>query len=356
MQAAQTIDSPYYKSNALSAIAQASAQLEEHKAAKEFLEESLQAAQTIDSPYYKSNALSAIAQASAQLEEQKAAKEFLEQSLQAAQTIEDSHSKSDALSAIAQASAQLEEHKAAKEFLEESLQAAQTIDSPYYKSNALSAIVSASAQLQDQKAVKELLQESLQAAEAANASSVLAEIAIQYAQQYNWGKALRALRNCPESERVSAMAKILTLWAEKKNLRLIDGAVVLEVKVSGTPKNYTFNVSLHSPTKGCNQYTDWWEVLSEDGELLYRHVFEKSHVEEQPFESSGKPVKIQSDQEVIVRAHMNNQDDDNNIGYKAMQAWKGTVEKGFKSIRLPENFAASVAKEEPQPRKCKEGK
>ena len=107
-------------------------------------------------------------------------------------------------------------------------------------------------------------------------------------------------------------------------------------------------VSLHSPDQGCEQYADWWEVLSEDSELLYRKVFEKSHEDEQPFSSSGGTIKIKEDQVVIVRADLHTN------GYQARQAWKGTVKKGFKFIRLSENFAANVAKEEPQPPDCQE--
>ncbi|MGB7443219.1 MAG: hypothetical protein WA919_19300 [Coleofasciculaceae cyanobacterium] len=261
--------------------------------------------------------------------------------------IDNPDSKSSALSAIAEAYRQLEDEQKARELLQDTLQAAVQIDEPYYKSEALSAIAQAAGQLTNREDRQAIWRDTLEAAEAANAEEALVEIATQYAQEYDWGKALQALRHCPESQKVAAMAKILTLWAEKKNLRLIDGAVVLDVDVTGISNDYTFNVSLHSPTQGCEQYTDWWEVLDEDGELIYRQVFEKSHVDEQPFTSSSKPIKIQADQEVIVRAHMKNE------GYIAMQALKGTVEKGFKSIRLPENFAANLVKAEPQPPECR---
>ena len=215
-----------------------------------------------------------------------------------------------------------------------------------------------------------ILHDTLLIAEAANASSALEKISVQYAQQYAWGKALRALRNCPESLKVNALTQILTLWTEKTNPKLIDGAVVLELKVKGTPEAYTFDVSILSPDRDCNYYADWWEVLSEDGNLLYRQVFQENHIDEQPFKSTGEPIKIKADQVVIVRAHMHTNDDDDtdfvfddtdllsidddDTGYEAMQALKGSVDNGFEFIRLSKNFAKSVAKEDPQPPKCQE--
>ena len=188
-------------------------------------------------------------------------------------------------------------------------------------------------------------------AEAANASSTLEKISVQYAQQYAWGKALEALRNCPESLKVNALTQILTLWTEKTNPKLIDGAVVLKAETNKTSEGYTFDVSILSPDRDCNYYADWWEVLSEDGDLLYRQVFQENHVDEQPFKSTGEPIKIEADRVVIVRAHMHTNDDDD-TGYEAMQALKGSVDNGFELIRLSKNFAKSVAKEDPQPPKC----
>ena len=42
-------------------------------------------------------------------------------------------------------------------------------------------------------------------------------------------------------------------------------ANVLSVKVTGDAGKYQFNVEVSSPDTGCDQYADWWEVLSEDG-------------------------------------------------------------------------------------------
>ena len=81
-------------------------------------------------------------------------------------------------------------------------------------------------------------------------------------------------------------------------------AIVKSVKLSGTSGEYTFSVELESPDTGCNQYANWWEVITPGGKLIYRRVLGHSHVDEQPFTRSGGKVKIDDDQEVIIRAHM----------------------------------------------------
>ncbi len=61
-----------------------------------------------------------------------------------------------------------------------------------------------------------ILQDTLAFAEAANANEVLAEFSYQYALNRTWGKALHALRRCDDSNKVLALAKILTLWSEQR--------------------------------------------------------------------------------------------------------------------------------------------
>ena len=122
-------------------------------------------------------------------------------------------------------------------------------------------------------------------------------------------------------------------------------AEIVSVKVTGTENNYSFNVGIKSPDKGCEQYANWWEVLSMDGKLIYRRILAHSHVEEQPFVRSGGVVSISSDQEVIVRAHMNT------TGY-GNSAFKGTVNSGFTLVRVDSHFASQVEKEAPQPSSC----
>ena len=363
---AEKIDFASGKSNALRESALTYIQLKDEETAKRLLKTSLDMAEKIDDPYNKSDALREIASAYGQFQDKKAVKELLKTFLNVTEKIDEPYNKSLALSSIALIHGQLQETKTAKDILFSSLKLAREIDEPvshhiifeltqnspmysfkqYKKSSALSQIASASGNLTNWEIAQEILRDTLSVAEAANASSALKEISSQYAWHDNWGKALRALRNCPESEKIEALAQILTLWAEKKNPQLIDGAVVLNLDVEGTANDYTFNVSLYSRDSGCDKYADWWEVLGEDGELLYRHVFDKSHPDEQPFTSSIESIKITEDKTVIVRAHMND------TGYEARQAWKGSVKNGFKFVRLSENFAASVTKEEPQPPEC----
>ncbi len=111
------------------------------------------------------------------------------------------------------------------------------------------------------------------------------------------------------------------------------------------PGQYSFAVTIKSPDTGCNQYADWWEVLSEEGDLLYRRILAHSHVSEQPFQRSGGPVAIATDQQVIVRAHMNAQ------GY-GTQAMKGSIESGFQETQLAPDFAANIESQPPQPNAC----
>lgn len=123
-------------------------------------------------------------------------------------------------------------------------------------------------------------------------------------------------------------------------------ADVLDVDASGSSDAYNLSVTLESPDTGCDQYANWWEVLDEDGQLLYRRILGHSHVDEQPFTRGGGPVPIESDTTVIVRAHMNTG------GYEGT-VLSGSVDEGF-TVRadLPEGFAAQVETLAPQPTGC----
>ena len=126
----------------------------------------------------------------------------------------------------------------------------------------------------------------------------------------------------------------------------IEGAAdVVAVEVNGSAGSYSFSVTVASKETGCEQFADWWEVLSEDGELLYRRVLLHSHVDEQPFVRSGGPVAIAAAQTVWVRAHMNT------VGYGG-KALRGTVAGGFMTEALAADFAAGVAEQDPLPQGC----
>lgn len=122
-------------------------------------------------------------------------------------------------------------------------------------------------------------------------------------------------------------------------------ADVQKVSVSGAENSYRFSVTIASPDTGCDQYADWWEVVSESGDLIYRRILLHSHVNEQPFTRSGGTVKIKKDQVVWVRAHMNNS------GYGGA-AMKGSVEDGFETTDFPSDFAEGLDQVSPLPNGC----
>ncbi len=122
-------------------------------------------------------------------------------------------------------------------------------------------------------------------------------------------------------------------------------AAITSAQATGQPGSYTFSVTIESSDTGCEQYADWWEVLSPDGKLIYRRILAHSHVDEQPFTRSGGPVTVAIDDEVIVRAHMNNS------GY-GEQVFRGTVSQGFNLETLNREFASELALTEPLPTDC----
>ena len=122
-------------------------------------------------------------------------------------------------------------------------------------------------------------------------------------------------------------------------------AKVIEVEATGKPNGYTFAVTVSSPDTGCDRYADWWEVITPEGELIYRRVLLHSHVDEQPFRRTGGSVAIEPQQEVIVRVHMSPD------GYSPL-AQKGTVQSGFSATTLSEKFAANLESVEPLPQNC----
>ncbi|SNS38707.1 hypothetical protein SAMN06265376_11359 [Dokdonia pacifica] len=122
-------------------------------------------------------------------------------------------------------------------------------------------------------------------------------------------------------------------------------ASIVSVVTSGNENEYTFQVGVLSPDTGCEQYADWWEVISEDGELLYRRILAHSHVNEQPFVRSGGGVAITAATVVIVRVHMNSS------GY-GMIGYKGSISQGFEEFEIAEGFASELETQTPLPDGC----
>ena len=122
-------------------------------------------------------------------------------------------------------------------------------------------------------------------------------------------------------------------------------ADIVSVAVTGEANNYTFAVTIRSADTGCEQYTDWWEVVDvQTGELLYRRILVHSHVDEQPFTRSGGPVAIASEQQVVVRGHMGGIQ--SRYGGQILQ---GSVESGFSPA---EDSLPGLETVEPLPEGC----
>jgi hypothetical protein len=132
---------------------------------------------------------------------------------------------------------------------------------------------------------------------------------------------------------------------EVKNTIPASQADVVSVSMSGESGAYNFSVTISSPDEGCSQYADWWEIVSQDGELIYRRILLHSHVDEQPFTRSGGPVSIEVDTIVLVRAHMH-------PGGYGGTALKGSLEQGFEQVELSADFAADLVETLPLPEGC----
>jgi hypothetical protein len=122
-------------------------------------------------------------------------------------------------------------------------------------------------------------------------------------------------------------------------------ADVVKVAVTGDAGAYTFAVTLRSDETGCDQYADWWEVLTSDGALVYRRILDHSHPTEQPFTRDGGPVTVEADQEVVVRAHLHP------IGYRG-DLLRGAVSSGFAPWEAPSGCASELAEQTPLPEAC----
>lgn len=122
-------------------------------------------------------------------------------------------------------------------------------------------------------------------------------------------------------------------------------ADVVAVEVTGDPSDYRFSVTLRSDDTGCDQYANWWEVVSEDGALLYRRILAHSHVQEQPFTRSGGPVPIQPDQIVWIRGH-------HDPGGYAGAVFTGSVAEGFREAAPATGFGPGLETTQPLPDGC----
>jgi hypothetical protein len=134
-------------------------------------------------------------------------------------------------------------------------------------------------------------------------------------------------------------------------------ANVVAVTASETTGGFTFDVSVESSDVDCSQYADWWEVLSEGGELIYRRILTHSHTLENgttddptgpdnTFTRDGGPVEVLADEMVIVRAH-------NSVSGYNGRVMRGSFVTGFGDAPdIGPDFAADVEDDEPQVESC----
>jgi hypothetical protein len=143
-----------------------------------------------------------------------------------------------------------------------------------------------------------------------------------------------------------AIAIVAAMACSRSDTEKSIAADVLKVRVSGKSGTYTFAVTLRSPDTGCDQYADWWEVLTPQGKLIYRRVLMHSHVNEQPFTRGGGPVEVHDTTELVVRAHMSN------AGYGGI-AIIGSISSGFAADpSVSAALAPELADAPPQPTSC----
>lgn len=153
------------------------------------------------------------------------------------------------------------------------------------------------------------------------------------------------LGGCAESSPQAGVPKVEQSEEEAIATPTETAAVTAVEAISKGPNTYTFSVTVESPDTGCDRYANWWEVVTEEGELLHRRTLAHSHVDEQPFTRSSGPVKVAPDQPVIVRVHLHPQ------GYSA-QAVKGTASGGWMPATLPSDFASELAEADAQSLGC----
>ena len=357
---------------ALRAIATAYGELNQPTLAAEILQDALNAAQTIPDDNSKLSALSSIAFAYGELNQPTLAAEILQAALKVAQTIPANYYKSQALSSIAAATGELNQPTLAAEILQAALQAAQTLQNDNSKSQALSNIAytigAANEALKNEinpsNLPSNLLEKTFQILRRENASSVLRNVALLYAQQEQWGKALHVLQNCGENDRRIALILIMTLIAEKKTPALIEGAVVLKAEVNPSQPDYTLEVTIQSPDLHCRQYTNWWEIITPEGELKGRETFDQPHKDQSswPGVLTLSAAKVKPDQPLLIRAHFKggqmNHEGQFELSWHwsgyTNQALKGSIQAGFhRQVRLPGNFALWLEDDPPQPTECK---
>lgn len=145
--------------------------------------------------------------------------------------------------------------------------------------------------------------------------------------------------------RAALMALLAAGCAKKSEGGPLPVADVVEVSATGQDGSYTVSVTLRSDETGCEQYADFWELLTPGGDLVYRRILDHSHPDEQPFTRSGGPVDLLGTDEIIARGHMHP------TGYGGALL-KGTLAAGFAPFSPPKGFAEELGEDPPLPEEC----
>ncbi|MFT4622594.1 MAG: hypothetical protein ACI8PZ_001250 [Myxococcota bacterium] len=122
-------------------------------------------------------------------------------------------------------------------------------------------------------------------------------------------------------------------------------ADVVAARASGDDGDLTVYVTVRSDETGCDQYTDWWEVVSPQGALIARRVLGHSHPDDNPFERSEAGVAVTRATDIVIRAHMS-------PGGYVGDALAGSFDGGFATAELPQRWADALQREEPLPDGC----
>jgi hypothetical protein len=123
-------------------------------------------------------------------------------------------------------------------------------------------------------------------------------------------------------------------------------ADVEAVSMQGGPDDWTVSVTVRSPDVDCDQYADWWEILTPDGDLVHRRILNHSHADEQPFtRSSEGSVTLDAATTYRVRAHLH----PTGFGGQVMEGRPGSP---FVAVEVPDDWAAELSTAEPLPDDC----
>ena len=341
-------------------ITKAISNVDNSTAAQDLLSQALTVAQAIEDPWQQAYALRTITETTGNLGNSIVARGLLSQAIAVAQAIENLASQSYALKRITETTGNLSDNGISQGLLR------QIIDSTRearfgYRDDVLIAVAenaSAHPMATETGTASDILNQVHFSMAALGSYAVAGDVAIGFARMEKWGKAVNSLRQGLGWFNHYDPSEILTLWAEQKQLRLIEGAVVLGVEVADqAASNTQLAITLKSPDQDCNQYADWWEILSQEGQLLHRQFITELHPYEQPFTVTNQSLSLSTDEKVVVRAHLKVTPDTENalgkpINPYADQAMVGSLKDGFKPVRLSSQWVASVAQQEPQPVAC----